>query len=85
MYDAVEITRRLIFGTNDPLFYDYNAHIRPDDAKPDTQIVAWVDARKPADKVIVEALDLRESFWSWVSSLNPRYHYSICSVLGFLI
>jgi hypothetical protein len=37
MYDAVEITRRLIFGTNDPLFYDYNAHIRPDDAKPDTQ------------------------------------------------
>jgi hypothetical protein len=41
-------------------------------------MVAWVDARKPADKVIVEALDLRESFWSWVSSLNPRYHY--CTV-----
>jgi hypothetical protein len=38
-------------------------------------MVAWVDVRKPADKVIVEVSDLRESFWSWVSFLNPRYHY----------
>lgn len=37
MYDPVEITRRLIFGTSDPSIIDYNDHIRLRGVDPDTQ------------------------------------------------
>jgi Ca2+-binding RTX toxin-like protein len=29
MYDPIKLTRLLVFGAEEPLFYDYNSHIRP--------------------------------------------------------
>lgn len=34
MYDPIEITKLLVFGTANPSSDDYNQHIRPTDATP---------------------------------------------------
>jgi hypothetical protein len=43
MYDPIKLTRLLVFGAEEPSFIDYNDHIRPLGANPDTQYYAiWV-------------------------------------------